>query len=150
MDVILHQYPVSITGTFEIRRTVTVYITAPDARRQVHRWLLLEVSHMMGAEEPTLVVGDNTVWRVPVHLSTPQSGIVGQIGTVDVDAASGELLALVACKLQLEQRAQALMATMPSFQPKRLLHEIPFAYTMPQAPKITLDANDEPIISAAA
>jgi alpha-D-ribose 1-methylphosphonate 5-triphosphate synthase subunit PhnG len=134
MDVILHHYPVSITGTFEIRRTVTVHIPSQDARRQVHRWLLLEVSHMMGTEEPTLVVGDNTVWRVPVHLSTPQSGVVGKIGTVDVDAATGELLALATCKLQFEQRAQALMATVPSFQPKRLLHEMPSAYTVPAAP----------------
>ena len=149
MDVILHHYPVSVTGTFEIRRTVTVHITARDARRQVHRWLLLEVSHMMGADEPTLVVGDNTVWRVPVHLSTPQSGIVGQIGTVDLDAVTGEFLALATCKLQLAQRAQALMATMPSFRPKRLLHEVPSTYTVPQAPRITLDANDEPVISAA-
>lgn len=149
MDVILHHYPVSVTGTFEIRRTVTVYITAPEARRQVHRWLLLEVSHMMGAEEPTLVVGDNTVWRVPVHLSTPQSGVLGQIGAVDVDAATGELLALIRCKSALEERAQSLMATVPPFQPKRLLHEMSAAYSVPRAPKITLDDNDEPVIIAA-
>ena len=74
---------------------------------------------------------------------------MGQIGTVDLDAVTGEFLALATCKLQLAQRAQALMATMPSFRPKRLLHEVPSTYTVPQAPRITLDANDEPVINTA-
>lgn len=146
-DVLLHNESPTHTGTFEIRRTVTVNISAEEARRQVHRWLLLNVSHMMGAEVPTLIVGDKSCWRVPVHLSTPQSGIVGQVGTVDVDAVTAELLDLSHQKASLEQRARSLMTTEPSFQPKKYsLLQNTSAPQVPPARKIILDEYDQPIV----
>ena len=149
MDVLLRDEPVAYTGTFEIRRTVTVSISGQEARRQVHRWLLMEVSHMMGAEDPILVVGNETCWRVPVHLSTPQRGIVGQVGFVDINAGNGELLDSAQNKVLLEQQARAIMVTQPSFQGKRTVQEAPIAYDVPGAPKITLDENDLPIVTPA-
>jgi len=149
MDVILNHYPVSQVGTFEIRRTVTVAVSAEQARRQVHRWLLLEVSHMMGADEPTLVVGDRTCWRVPVHLSAPQMGIVGQVGAIDVDAISGELLNATEQKTIIEQQAQTLVRTLPPFQPQ---FTVPNAYQPrpeQRAPQLTLNDADELIVISA-
>lgn len=91
MDVILRQYPIDQTGTIDIRCTVTIDVSAQDARKLVRRWLLLEISHMMGTDEPVLEIGEEAVWRVPVHLSTPSAGIVGQIGEVTVNAVSAQI-----------------------------------------------------------
>lgn len=69
-----------------------VQVTAANARRRVNRFLLDEVSYLMGSEQPTLVGEERLIWRVPVVLTSPSRGIVGQVGTVDVDAESGDLL----------------------------------------------------------
>jgi hypothetical protein len=147
MDVILNHYPILQTGTFEIRRTVTVAVSAESARRQVHRWLLLEVSHMMGADEPTLVAGDRACWRVPVHLSAPQVGLVGQVGEIDVDAITGEMMSVAAQKVTIEQRARELMHKLPPF---RTQSTIPDAY-LPRpgqhAPQLILNDADEAIVT---
>lgn len=45
----------------------------------------------MGGGEPTLVIGERTVWRVPVILTFPTDGPVGTVGTIEVDAETGEL-----------------------------------------------------------
>jgi hypothetical protein len=147
MDVILNHYPVLQVGTFEIRRTVTVAVSAENARRQVHRWVLLEVSHMMGADEPTLVVGDCTCWRVPVHLSTPQVGVIGQVGIIDIDAISGEMLNVAEQKVLIEQRAQSLLNNLPPFRPQS---DVPAAYQPrpdQRAPQLILNNADELIVT---
>jgi len=76
-------------GVHEIRQTLNVQITGEQARRIVNRWLLDEVSYMMHAESPTLVVNGNACWCVPAVLTAPHVGVVG---AVDVDAITGELL----------------------------------------------------------
>jgi hypothetical protein len=150
MDVILNHYPISPIGTFEIRRTVTVAISAEYARRQVHRWLLLEVSHMMGADEPTLVVGESTCWRVPVHLSTPQDGVIGQVGVIDVDAANGEMIDLLVQKEMLEQRARALMSALPqkAFRPHSIVPTAYLPHPSQRAPQLVLNDDDEPVLTS--
>jgi len=79
MTIILDHYPLLEKGTFEIRQMVTVHISAEEARRKVARWLRREVSHMLGADMPTLVISQRTVWRVPAHFSAPQAGVVGHL-----------------------------------------------------------------------
>ena len=69
-----------------------VRVTAAAARRKVNRFLLDNVSYLMGAERPTLVETDRLVWRVPVSLTYPDQGVVGQAGFIDVDAESSEVL----------------------------------------------------------
>ncbi len=69
-----------------------VCITAETARRRVNRFILDEISYLMGSEQPTLIETDELIWRVPVFLTYPTHGVVGQVGFVDVDAESGELL----------------------------------------------------------
>lgn len=148
MDVILNHYPISQVGTFEIRRTVTVAVSAENAQRQVHRWLLLEVSHMMGADEPTLLVGDGTYWRVPVHLSTPQVGIIGQVGAIDVDAVSGEMIDVATQKAQIEQQARTLMRNLPPFRPHNTVPTAYLPHPNQRAPQLILNDEDEPIVTS--
>jgi hypothetical protein len=46
---------------------------------------------MIGGD-PALVIADRAVWQVPVLLTSPARSIIGPIGTVDVDAETGEIL----------------------------------------------------------
>lgn len=54
MTVVLDSYVVPEQGEFEVyvRRTVNLRVTVEAARRTVQRWLLHQVSYMMGAEAP--------------------------------------------------------------------------------------------------
>lgn len=147
MTVILDQYPLLQTGTFEIRQMVTVHISAEEARRKVARWLRMEVSHMLGADMPTLVVGQRTVWRVPTHFSAPCAGIVGAVGEVEVDALTGEICERATCQAQIEQRADALAATLPPFQPYTTVPPIALPVDIPRAPVIVLNESGDPILA---
>jgi hypothetical protein len=69
-----------------------VNIDARTARRRATAWLVTNVGNMLVGGAPQLVISQQTVWRVPVLLTSPSVGTVGQMGTVDVDAESGELL----------------------------------------------------------
>jgi len=89
------------THTVDLRERQTVRLeivppqarlTAAAARRHVNRFLLDRVSYLMGTERPELAETPRLVWRVPVILTSPDHGTLGQVGTVEVDAETGELL----------------------------------------------------------
>jgi hypothetical protein len=124
MQIILEPYTIPERGTFQIQETVTIQVSADEARRQVNRWLLNEVNSQMGAEQPVLVVGEHSVLRVPVYWSVPHVGHVGIVGTVEVDVLSGEMNNPAQCKTGFIQHAQGLAVGLPSYQPR----EAPAAY----------------------
>jgi hypothetical protein len=69
-----------------------VRVTAEAVRRAVQRWLLHQVSYVMGVEAPQLVIGEpNVFWRVPVILTASPMGRVGVVGAVDVQVETGEI-----------------------------------------------------------
>lgn len=74
----------------------TVEIDERSAQRSVTVWLASEVGNMLVSGTPQLMIdpqgSHQTIWRVPVHLTSSTSGVLGQVGTVDVDGISGELL----------------------------------------------------------
>jgi hypothetical protein len=78
-----------INITIEIEATVS--ISAVDAQRSVNGWLLDNVSHLAMADEPRLLLGSRTAWRVPVLLSSLRRAPQGPIGYIEVDAESGQL-----------------------------------------------------------
>jgi hypothetical protein len=43
-------------------------------------------------EPPDLNVGERLCWSVPVVLTSPARGVVGRVGEILVDVATGELL----------------------------------------------------------
>ena len=90
------------TGSFEIHQVVHLAISAEQARKQVDRFLLNEVSHLMAADPPDLVVGKRTVWRVPIWIGFPRQGRFA-VGAIDVDAETGNLI-------DANQQTAALMA----------------------------------------
>ena len=87
-----------------------VCVTAATAQRKVNRFVLDEISYLMGGEQPTLIETDRLVWRVPVALTYPTHGTVGQVGFIDVDAENGELLLTAETVEEITRNARALAA----------------------------------------
>lgn len=74
----------------QISVEAVVNVDAKDARRRATAWLASEVGNMLIAGYPHLVISQNTVWRLPVLLTSSETGVVGEVGSVDVDAVTGE------------------------------------------------------------
>ncbi len=119
MTVILDRYRIPDKGTFEIRQLVTLELSAEQARRLVNRFLLMEVSTMLAADPPDLVVGDRTIWRVPVWIGFLHQGRF-MAGTIDVDAKTGMLLDREQSVAAIQARATELAATLPPTPPIRI------------------------------
>ena len=119
MQIILEPYPIPERGTFQIQETVTIQVSADEARHQVDRWLLHEVNSQMGADQPVLVVGERSVWRVPIYWSAPHVGHVGIVGSVEVDVLNSEMDRSAQRIAELVTRAQGLAAGLPPYQPRQ-------------------------------
>ncbi len=123
---------------FQINRSFEINTTAEEARRKVNRWLINEVSLMLGADSPTLVIGEQVVWRVPVWIGFPHIGRAGTVGTVDVDVQTGAMNATLERKAELERCAEALAARLPAYQPREALPTQYLAKDVPPAPQLTI------------
>ena len=69
-----------------------VRVSAMEAQREVTAWLLDNVGHLAMADQPRLIIGHRTIWRVPVLLSSPTHSPIGPIGHIEVDAHTGQVL----------------------------------------------------------
>jgi hypothetical protein len=120
MMVIFDNITIPEKGLLEIniQRTVEIIITAEQARKRVSFWLTDQVSYMMGAEPPDLAIGNQAVWRVPVSISYPQIGKLGNIGTIDVDVQTGELNTTQALQAELEQRGTEIVERLLPDKPR--------------------------------
>jgi hypothetical protein len=78
------------------------------AQRKVSKLLLDEVGNLLYGERPSLVVERRLLWRVPVWLASPIRGPVGQVGTLDVDAQTGEILFTQTLLDDIAERGNAL------------------------------------------
>ena len=147
MTILLDPFTIPEKGKVElnVKYSFEIKVTAEEARRQVDRWLLNEVSYMIGAEAPTLVVGEQVVWRVPAWFSSPDVGRVGVVGTVEVDVTTGAMNNSLECKAQLERGAQQLAARLPPYQPKAARPEY-LAKNVPPAPNLILDEKGFPTV----
>jgi hypothetical protein len=74
--------------------SVKLGVTAEQAKRKVTRYLMDEVSLLIGPQAPLLVVAgqEEIYWRFPIVFSMGPRGRLGQVGQIDVDAQSGALL----------------------------------------------------------
>jgi hypothetical protein len=97
----------------ELSVTAQVQVTHITAQRAVSRFLLDQVGNLLYGEPPSLVVGDRLLWRVPVWLGSPTRGALGQLGVVDVDAQSGEILFTQKLIDELVERGNALAEHSP-------------------------------------
>jgi len=71
---------------------VTLNVTAEEARHRVNTQAVTELGTGLVAREPELLFTRQQIaWRVPVVLSLPGLGDLGQVGTINVDAITGDL-----------------------------------------------------------
>ena len=84
--------PVKAEVKIEFSLTAQVNVTDYTAQRKVSKLLLDQVGNLLFGERPSLVAGRRLLWRVPVWLALPTTGPLGQVGVLDVDAQTGEIL----------------------------------------------------------
>ncbi|HSN77364.1 MAG TPA: hypothetical protein VL334_20025 [Anaerolineae bacterium] len=65
-----------------------------QVRRRAQGYLTEHVAMALRPGEPVLVWGDKPVWRTPVWLHLRGHGQVAAVGSLDVDAATGEVIPL--------------------------------------------------------
>ena len=94
----------------DINLSVRLGITAKQAKRKLTRFFMDEVSLLIGPEIPSLVlVNENDVcWRFPMTLTMGRQGVVGQVGVVDVNAKTGELLIAPSLIEEIKHNAEQL------------------------------------------
>jgi len=69
-----------------------IQIAPTDARREANHYITLYMGVLLGADDPVLVWGDTPKWRFTCYLHMPHLGRVASVGTIDVDASSGEVI----------------------------------------------------------
>jgi hypothetical protein len=105
------------TGRLEvdIKVTADVNFSAYAARQKVNDFVLSDISYMMHAGAPTLVLAERVCWRVPVILSLTSQGDVGEVGTIDVDVETGQMRVTPQLIAEINARAQGLaLSTTPT------------------------------------
>ena len=89
MALLVQSLPVTGHLEVDIRVTADVNISAYAAKQKVNGFVLSDVSYMMHAGEPVLVLAERICWRVPVILSLTFHGDIGEVGVLDVDVETG-------------------------------------------------------------
>ncbi len=84
--------PTESTLDITIRVTQPLNVTAFSARQRVTQFVMLELSTQLGGDTPELTVSERVYWSVPVVFALPGKGVLGRVGTLRVDAGTGELL----------------------------------------------------------
>lgn len=100
--------PAQASVQIQFTMSARVNVTAQSAQRQVTKLLLDQVGNLLYGEKPNLVVGEKLLWRIPVWLSLPTTGPLGQVGTIDVDAETGEIHFSPQLLTDLTERGNAL------------------------------------------
>lgn len=106
--------PAQVEVKIEVSVTANIVCTDVAAQRKVSKLLLDSVGNLLYGERPSLVAGERLLWRVPIWLGLPSSGPVGQVGALDVDAQSGEILYSQPMLDEIATRAHGLAQRTPS------------------------------------
>jgi hypothetical protein len=84
--------PTESTLDINIRVTQPLNVTSFTARQRVTQYVMQELSTQLGGDTPELTVEERVNWSVPVVFTLPGRGVLGRVGTLRIDAATGELL----------------------------------------------------------
>ena len=95
--------------------TTNSNVNAQEAQRLVNQQIVTELGTGLIARDPKLITnGRQVVWRIPIVLSLPDLGDLGQVGTVDVDAQSGSIVTTTDSLKKIIQRSRSLYAATTS------------------------------------
>jgi hypothetical protein len=100
--------PAGATVGVRIEVTAQANVTAFVARQKVTQFVVTQISTQLRGEAPDLHVGERLCWSVPVVFTSPARGVVGKVGEILVDAATGEVLADEACLRRIHEDAERL------------------------------------------
>jgi len=114
MASIVESLPKSGRLEVDIKVTAEVNVSAYAAKQKVNNFVLSEISYMMHAGDPSLVVDERISWRVPIILSQTSQGDVGEVGTIDVDVETGQIHTTPHLIQAIQARAQGLASSSPS------------------------------------
>jgi hypothetical protein len=128
MAIILNNYAIPEKGLVNIdfQLSFEIKCTAVQAKSIVNNWLLNEISYLIGADLPTLVLHERPAWRVPVWLTLPGTKHKEIIGAVDVDVETGQMIDLANSKARLEQYLHQKSAPLAAGQ--AFIRELPPDY----------------------
>src|SRR5260221_3753919 len=84
--------PVESNLDIHIRVTQPLNVTSFAARQRATQFVMHELSTHLGGDTPELTVGERVYWSVPIIFTLPGKGVLGRVGTLRVDAGTGELL----------------------------------------------------------
>lgn len=91
----------------EIKLTADIQISPDAARQSVSVFVGNQIGDLLHGETPNLVLRENGVyWQVPVTLSSKSLGRIGQVGSIDVDVATGDLNITDQIISEIEHHAQ--------------------------------------------
>lgn len=125
VTLVLEQMTLPSTGVVKLQLDYTfdLQISAEEARRRVHTWLVDEVSYMIRAGEPSIVIEESeslqpvAIWRVPAILTATHLGDVGIVGHVDIGVGIGEIRTPKLCAAAILKAAAQLASNMPAYVP---------------------------------
>jgi hypothetical protein len=108
--------PTESTLDINIRVTQPLNVTSFSARQRVTQYVMHELSTQLGGDTPELTVGERVYWSVPVVFTMPGKGVLGRVGTLRVDAGTGELLTDPQTEQEMLRQAEQLAhrATLPT------------------------------------
>src|ERR1700746_185885 len=100
--------PTESTLDINIRVTQPLNISSFSARQRVTQYVMQELSTQLGADAPELTVGERVYWSVPVIFTLPGKGVLGRVGTLGVNAATGELMTDPRTEQEMMRNAEQL------------------------------------------
>jgi hypothetical protein len=94
----------------ELSISTRLSLSADQARRKATRFLMDNVSMFLMPVNPLLVIIDHEQiqWRFSVMLAMGQQGRLGQVGELNVDAYTGDILVDEAALAEIKENAQRL------------------------------------------
>lgn len=100
--------PFELTDGSEIYVVVPIEVTGHAAKRRANAWLINDVGNMLMANAGELAQADaRWVWRFGVYMTGSSHEPWGPIGSIDVDAVTGEILHAERTKTALYDRGRA-------------------------------------------
>src|SRR5947208_9697803 len=110
MNTHLHgtSLPTDSVLDINIRVTQPLNVTAFSARQRVTQYVMQELSTQLGGDAPDLTIGERVYWSVPVVFTLPGKGVLGRVGTLRVDVATGELLTDPQTEQEMMRHAEQL------------------------------------------
>lgn len=78
--------------TLDARLRGEIKVSPEEAQRRANGFLGMDVGVLIGADDPVLVWGERPVWRFTANMYLPHTGKIGEVGTIEVDAVTGQVV----------------------------------------------------------